>query len=120
MRQSVEIDGVKYVIGTYPYSKDVEITDRVTTLDFDQKTKTATPVMKAGLHRLLALVASIREWTFRGLDSNDEIITSADVKILPITEESVGMLPIRHANKLNKIVEGINNLGETEEKNLST
>ena len=111
------IDGVKYVLGTYSYGKDVEITDRITTVEFDMKTKTATPIMKTGLHRLLTLLASIKEWTFRGLDVNDELITDQNIKVLPINEENVRILPLIYANKLAKIASELNGLGEEDEKN---
>jgi hypothetical protein len=112
------IDGVKYVIGTYNYGKDAEINDKIMSVDFDVKTKTPVPVVKAGLQKLLVLLASLKSWTFRGVDDNGEVMIREDKPILPISEENVRLLPKRHGDELSKIANKLNGFDEDDSKNL--
>ena len=112
------IDGVNYVIGTYSYGKDAEINDRIMSVDFDVKTKSPVPVVKAGLQKLLVLLASLKSWTFRGIDSNGEVIVATDKPILPISEDNLRSIPKKHGDELAKIANKLNGFDEDDSKNL--
>jgi len=111
------IDGVKYVIGTYSYGKDAEINDKIMSVDFDVKTKTPVPVVKAGLQKLLVLLASVKSWEFRGVNEDGDVVVDASKPILPINEENVKLLPKKHGDELAKIANKLNGFDEDDSKN---
>jgi len=112
-----EIDGIKYVIGTYSFGVDIEIGDRSIAMTFDEKKRTLIPTTYAGLSKLLSLVNALKSWTFKGMD-NGELIKGDGVKILDINEENVKKLPAIHGNILAEISAKINGISEEERKNL--
>lgn len=112
------IDGVKYAIGTYSYGKDAEINDKIMSVDFDVKTKTPVPVVKAGLQKLLVLLASLKSWTFRGVNTDGEAFLEENKPILPISEENLRLIPKRHGDELSKVANKFNGFDEDDSKNL--
>lgn len=111
------IDGVKYVIGTYNYGKDAEINDKIMSVDVDIRTKTAVPVVRAGLQKLLVLLASLKSWEFRGVNENGDVVIDVSKPILPINEENVKLIPKRHGEEISKIANKLNGFDEDDSKN---
>jgi hypothetical protein len=115
MKQSVEIDGVNYVMKTYLFGKDLEINDKALTVQFDPATKQVIPITRMGMLRMLHVLYSLTSWDFKGTDDDGNPLK--DGKVLDINEDNVKKLPKNHGDKLADVAMEINGMSEKKEKN---
>ena len=115
MIREVTIDGIQYKLAPYNYAKHIEISDRSTRIDVDERTRTARTSTLVGTVRMLELLYSIKSWTFRGVDADGNLKTEGDV--LAITEANLKLLPAKHGKHLQDLAGEVNSPTDEEVKN---
>lgn len=118
--EKVRIDSVEYLLGQFSWGIATEIQEKSFTVDADfqeGKKKNIVPKVRTNMavYMILVVVNSLRDWNFRGVDSEGNIKREGD--ILPINEENVRSLPNKHGSTLYTIATKLNSLEEEDEKN---
>ena len=117
------IDGIYYKQGRYRYGQSLEMNEKTIELNIeefnpeDPKKSKFKPRIRKDLLELFSVLNSIKEWTFRGYDDEDNLFLDESKPILPITEENVRNLPPSHGAKLLENSGKINGLDPILRKN---
>lgn len=125
-REKVELDGVEYELGQYKWGEGLEIDSSCIEVNLKGsgiKGKSVKdiisnlePQVDVQKMELMTVLKSLKKWTFRGYDEEDNLKLEGEV--LPINEETLKTIPIAHGNELANVATKLNNVGGTELKNL--
>ena len=100
------MDGIKYVLKEYTWGEDLEVGNSI--VKFESVNGKLKPTVDLARNSVLTLKTALKSWTFRGYDENGKLRQEGD--IVPIAEENVKMLPVKHGTELLKLAEELNNI----------
>ena len=108
---NVDLDGIKYRIkdrlkwGEMMESAQKLVDENIEIDDLIPGVKPKVSLKKVNVQEITmnSVLAALVEWTFRGYDENEELLTEGEV--LEINKENLLEIPSHHGKKLSEICE---------------